>query len=281
VSDELPTARVVVDGDPGSTRTGPRQIPRWLVVRLWFGAPFAFVVPVAALTLGLWLLPRIELVDAPFDTQTTGDVVTVTRRHHTDATIHYTFVERGHVHSGVSFASHDLSRGGHVPVEYVSGSPETSRVVGASTCPDDGVFVYVLVPIVLSMLLLHGIRQRFRGVHLLRYGRPTTGTLTKRHVTRGKGGGTVFKTYDYTAHDGNGYQVRMRVLGDEHDGAAQIVYDPKKPRRAVCLKDEPGAPRVDGERVVGDARPAPHLLILPLLVLAGLVANIILIATPR
>jgi hypothetical protein len=125
--------------------------------------------------------------------------------------------------------------------------------------------------------VITGLLRGAKASRLLANGLLGLGTLKSRKVVKYDSQGNEFVcrlTFEFVAHDGNAYEVatnttETKVLEDqEYEG---LVYDPRKPSRAVLMDNLPASPRIDaaGNVDVGNRAYATFALVLPPVVILG------------
>jgi hypothetical protein len=275
----------------------PRRVPLGLRARLLFGGTGVFAWLWLALTVPLtapflrntdvasWLLFRL----APQAATGTVDHCEGTgasegggkgSRGTPVFANHYRFTAGGAEHAGVSYATGEcLDPDLEVPVEWVAGRPEVSRIAGMRRSEfGAGALVAALFPAVGIAMALGAALVGRRRLRLLSGGRLALGTLLASEPTntRVNGRPVMRLRFELTTDRGTRHEVVVRttaaaVLQDEP--RERIFYDPARPERAVPWDLLPGRPALDG---TGNLRPPAALgtvlVLLPPLVACAAVA---------
>jgi hypothetical protein len=261
-------------------RLAPRALPRALVWRLWFGGTIAtagWIFTVVGLALSIAFVSMTDLSFGAYDQRVPA---TVTRVEETSASAsdrriyqgHYTFRDAaGVAHQGASYTTSPPAGSGAWDVEYRSGDPIASRLVGMDRAQLPWFVLFVLIfPIIGMVIALWQLRAGRASLRLLRHGAETSGKLISKRETNVEVNDVpvMALTFEYEV-DGRRHTATVKTLTPallEDDEREPMLYDPHEPWRATTLDHLPGSPRLaaDGE-LEARAGFAGHLLILPIL----------------
>jgi hypothetical protein len=194
--------------------------------------------------------------------------------------IHYRFVDEGGTHDGVSYTTGEVPKpASEISVEFPSGDPEHSRIVGMRDHRFglSSAFVFVF-PIIGLMLAARGLRSGKQASELLARGCVARGRLCGRAETNVliNDKPVMALTFEFEV-DGRKYRTTARTatpdaLTDEE--TEQLVYAPSNPRRATMIDHLPGAPRIDEDGRFAEVMPIDTIVFtaLPAIAVIELVA---------
>lgn len=285
---------MIADGGPYRETTyrlageTPRKVPASLrVVMLtggWMGLIGWMVCGIGGIMAGIFIPMsdlgalftfRGELVQVP------GQIVSVRSTSATENkrriwSLSYEFVDAdGTPRSGRSYAKHiPPVPGRRVTIEYPKGRPSVSRIQGARTRPFHPAVAFTAIPVLVGLpFIVLGFLRGRRNLHLLRYGKLTTGrrlTSTPTNVQINKR--RVYRiTFEFEA-DGQKHTAEARTHETEKlaDAAEPLLYHPLDATRATLLDHLPGAPRIENGQFAPVRGGAVVLaLLVPVLAIAG------------
>lgn len=186
---------------------------------------------------------------------------------------HYSYNIKGVAYTGMTRGMYrHHAAGDKVEIEYALADVVRSRMRGLSTTRR-GLLAVAFIPAVGMILVLRGMLKALKGGYLLSHGTLTTGTLVSRAPTlemeRSK---RVYRfVFTFGTDGGRTYEVSARTTRSQSpDGV--IVYDVRRPRRAVLLGTLFGRPTIDERDEVTTEAPFWLLLlpsVLPTVVIVG------------
>jgi len=171
--------------------------------------------------------------------------------------IHFKYNEiNGSMYENFSYSVNAPAVGEKVLVEYNVSNPFYSRIDGLrfSEAPIWVSFVLIF-PLVGLIIVIAGLAKGFVAVHLVRVGELSEGVLKSKTVTPVRiNNQPVYKlTFEFKARDGQLHQciskthLAHKLQDDERE---KILYDPKKPEKAVLLDAVPVNLKVEGSTYV-------------------------------
>ena len=183
-------------------------------------------------------------------------------------------------YSGTSYSIRKYKAGDKLKVEYPSGKPTRSRLVGMDSSRFSlSNFYYLFLPILGLYLTIPPVRRGMKANKLLSKGVATMAGLTAARKTK-----TVeYKkrlyhlTYTYQDENGNNHEISRGEYPDPEelttDKQDVLLYDPGKPEISLFVSDIPGAVKVgpDGGVLPNRIDQAFGSVIPPLLTLAGII----------
>jgi hypothetical protein len=183
------------------------------------------------------------------------------------------FDNLGRQQEGVSYTTGALGTTARVNVEYLSGAPSISRIVGMRREIFSAWAAFpIIFPLVGLAFLYSGITYGLKANRLLSQGRIAFGKLASSESTNTRiNDRPVIKlTFSFTANDGDEYEVTAKThlpedLRDEEQ--EPLLYDEKDPSSAVLLDDLPGSTEFDSS---GKLLPAGTLETVMTLILPGI-----------
>jgi hypothetical protein len=144
-----------------------------------------------------------------------------------------------------------------VDVEYVTGDPGTSRIVGSRKRPMDmsGLFVAIF-PLIGLILMFFGLRGNARALRLLHIGKQTRGKLVNKEPTNTKiNNQMVYKfTFEYVDEAGATHRMSDKTHHShlvEDEQTERLFYNPRNPSEGKLVDLLPGRPRVDPDGSIG------------------------------
>ncbi len=286
------------NANPGSP---PRNVSLLVKARILLGGPTLFI---GSLLLGfvlcfVWLfggatLLRDWILFKESDIEKTEGIVISIRDANVELneqrvySYHYEFNLNGETYQNQtkSFANrHHV--GERVGIEYRTEDPHYSRIINLNTGKEG---LWITVPFVFAgiAILGFGIRNRLKGIRLLRDGIPEKAVLLHKTATGSSvNDNPVYKfTFGYTV-DNQDYVVTSkthdltRFAGEPNlnENASQnnskeirepILYDPNTPRVSVLLDSLPGSPRIDSSGNINcNTSRLVLILLAPILVILG------------
>ncbi len=171
-----------------------------------------------------------------------------------------------------------FSVGDPVMVEYLSRSPQTSRIQGERSslfAPWVLCFVGIFPAVGLAFIAVN-MQRGVKGSQLLRYGKLTGGKLIDKRPTNTRiNEQMVYKlTFEFVADDGQRHTVTANSHQPENledETLEKVLYNPYNPKSAVVVDNLPGAPAIDefGQIQSAGLFKSMAALILPALTLLG------------
>lgn len=153
-----------------------------------------------------------------------------------------------------------FSVGQTVPVEYVPGNPERSRIEGARSGQFSGWVICItgIFPLIGLIFIVVSLYRGWHDTQLLQNGRIAEGTLAAKEATNTRvNGRTVYKlTFDFTTDLGEHRQAVAKSNQPqkmEDDTREQLLYHPNNPKQTALVDNLPGAPRINE---FGEIQPA-------------------------
>lgn len=189
----------------------------------------------------------------------------------------FSFVVDDQEYHGTAFATgRELPIGSAVTVEYVPGKPTVARLKGmrSNVFGPEVVFV-ILFPVVGLVVLSFGFLRGLKGCYLLAYGIPTIGRLVSKTPTNvSVNHRSVYKfTFVFKTLEGElcTATVKTSLPCFENTAEEHIVYDPRKPHRALTLDCLPGVPEIGDDGHIVSAQPAKAIsfAVIPLATIVG------------
>ena len=192
---------------------------------------------------------------------------------------YYTFpAPDGELRTGVSYARGvELEKGAIVTIELPKGKPALSRIRGMRRgMLSPWAAIVCVIPVVGAILVLCGVWRGLRARALLAEGEMGLGVLKSKTPTAARvNRRTVYRlVFEFQARDGRTYEAVAKTHMPEQledDEQERLLYDPRKPSRAVMMDSLPGRPTTDRHGQIGDADPRRLMLtmLLPCLTVAG------------
>ena len=277
---EIPTARVVHAGAP-VLGAAPRVVPRRIAVQLALGSPSGIgaglLIAMAVVFVLIPLVPRWR-----YDASTLARVVAIEQHgvdHEGDPIeeVTVTFVDRGGVARTAIGTYYAAIEKGPRRIVYRSEDPtkiDVERwglVLGIMLILAGG---SALVGIGFA---IRAVRQARRAVRLLRFGKPTTGTLVAKAAPSD---GATTMTFAYVV-DGKPYRHAVATKTPavlEDDAAEPMLYDAADPAHATTLDHLPGGPRIVGGQLVSKPGLGFSLYLAPAVAVIALAAIVVIVA---
>ncbi|GMT49148.1 MAG: hypothetical protein IEMM0008_0687 [bacterium] len=181
----------------------------------------------------------------------------------------------GKEYQGKSYTTQLLESGQRVAIEYPSGRPKRSRIIGASTSSLPIAFVaFFIFPLAGLIFIILGLKRGLKANKLLANGQEAYGKLIQsvRTNTRINKQYVYKMTFSFSALDGRQFQVVEKshtpeILSDEKEEL--LLYHPDNPSYAVLFDNLPGNANIDdrGELMPGRRLSGIFSMLLPLIVL--------------
>lgn len=241
-----------------------------------FGMVFVWVF-VMNMDLGFWYFSA----DSP---KTTGKITKVGA---TNSTVnkqrvyacYYEFrTTEGKTFQGISYAYGNYPQEDFdVTVQYVAKDPSISKVEGLSQGAFPPFVLFILIfPLVGLIFIFFNTRYALKALHLLNYGKITTGKLIGKRATNTQiNKRTVYElAFQFQAEDGQTYEVKSKTHTPEileDDPQERLLYDAGNPSYAVLFDNLPGHPRMDQNGIITEESliSAFPYLIVPFLTVFG------------
>jgi hypothetical protein len=290
-----PRMSIPVLSRPNPCAAPPRPVPSWVRLQVLFGGylnqfgwlflgfgMIAVWLFVCRADLTSWYRFRGPLETAPGRVIASSDTgASVGGSKHSRGTPVYknefSFVVDGKEYRGVSYATgRQLSARRAVTVEYLPAKPQVSRIQGMRTNVFGPEVIFaVLFPLVGLGIVIAGLRRGVRECDLLANGVPTSARLLSKEPTGSRVNNRMVYKYTFTFKtlEDQVCQASDNTDADRFvdDAEEHIVYDPRRPERAVLLDNLPGAPEIgeDGHLIGHRPMLALGYCILPLATILG------------
>ena len=201
-------------------------------------------------------------------------------KHHRGTPIYkneFSFVLADREYQGASYATGlKLRPRNSVTVEYVPGKPGFSRIQGMRTdIFGPAVLFVVIFPLIGLGFVAFGLWRGARECDLLANGIPALARLVAKEPTNTRVNRRLVYKYIFTYKtlDDQVCQASDRTDADRFvdDAEEHIVYDPRRPQRALLLENLPGAPQIgeDGHLIGHRPMLALGYRLLPLATILG------------
>jgi hypothetical protein len=240
---------------------------------------FGWVLLGLSMIFGWELIGKVHLAQRQFggEMSIADGVVTGSKRagrHSQGAPVyanHYVFTgPDGKEYDGVSYAAGTrLEEGRSVKIEYAADNPAASRIEGMRHDTQGFPVFVVIFPLAGFVCIVAGAVRARKDYHLLVNGEVGVGKLkskkrTNVFVNRRQ---VVNLVFQFTAKNGKSYFVSTKtnqpgkLQDQEYEG---LLYDPRRPSRAVMVHSLPGMPKVDAMgnvRIGSSLQAVPSLLV--------------------
>ena len=194
--------------------------------------------------------------------------------------IHYEYEIKGHLYKGKSHVANRPKAyyGQAVIIEYSLKKPSVSTIkdTNLSLLPDLIAFI-LLIPLIGFILLWFSIKQSFKLLYMLQYGKTAIARFQSKEETHYLGGDseTVYKIY-FEFNDEKGQLYQTFVMSHEiekfsNNSEKMILYKPENPEETLFIDKLPKYLRMDekGNILVSDNQSNLTSIISPAICIIG------------
>lgn len=170
---------------------------------------------------------------------------------------HYEWTDAGGTqHSGVSYsASHDLSAGDPITVEYLVEDPARSRILGMDRAPlGVGAWLVLIFPLIGSVLVLWARAQSRAQLRALMLGAVSAATVTHVQASRRARSKTTYRLeLDLGAGASKHSALTTSPRYAQVGASATVLHLKERVERVFLLDEIPGRPQIEDSGAVTES----------------------------